>query len=182
MSISSFEFRRSPARGAWSSRAAAPAVRLRHGRGAGRRHATARQRTCFDAGQGGTLTPLMCVDKAPEDLDSFETLLEESRQLDQACDIVFVAALAGTDDARPTALEAEAPLQRLVESIKSGSIGGFIPLIAGSKFDARASLFRVSPLGAQILSTTHDVQLFQGRVSSIRHCAARKLAIAAVPA
>ncbi len=89
--------------------------------------ATARQRTGFDAGQGGTLTPLMCVDKAPEDLDSFETLLEESRQLDPAWDIVFVAALAGTDDARPTSLAAEAALQRMVEAIKSGSIGGFIP-------------------------------------------------------
>lgn len=89
--------------------------------------ATAQERARFDAGQGGTLTPVMCVDKAPEDLDSFETLLEESRQLDHAWDIVFVAALAGTDDARPTSLQAEAPLQRMVESIKSGSIGGFIP-------------------------------------------------------
>ena len=88
--------------------------------------ATAEQRTRFDAGQGGTLTPLMCVDKAPEDLDSFETLLEESRRLGHGWDIVFVAALAGTDDARPTSLEAEAPLQCMVESIKSGSIGGFI--------------------------------------------------------
>ncbi len=92
--------------------------------------ATAQERTRFEAGQGGTLTPLMCVDKAPEDLDSFETLLEESRQLDHAWDIVFVAALAGTDDARPTSLQAEAPLQRMVESIKSGSIDGFIPFDA----------------------------------------------------
>ncbi len=89
--------------------------------------ATVQERTRFDAGQGGTLTPLMCVDKAPEDLDSFEALLAESCELDHAWDIVFVAALAGTDDARPTSLDAEAPLQRMVESIKSGSIGGFIP-------------------------------------------------------
>ena len=89
--------------------------------------ATAHERTRFEAGQGGTLTPLMCVDKAPEDVASFEALLKESRQLDHAWDIVFVAALAGTDDARPTSREAEAPLQRMVESIKSGSIGGFIP-------------------------------------------------------
>lgn len=88
--------------------------------------ATAQQRTRFDAGQGGTLTPLMCVDKAPEDLDSFEALREESRQLGQGWDIVFVAALGGTDDARPTSLAAEAPLQRMVESIKSGSIGRFM--------------------------------------------------------
>ncbi|MEO5696746.1 MAG: ribonucleotide reductase subunit alpha [Burkholderiaceae bacterium] len=88
--------------------------------------ATAQERTRFEARQGGTLTPLMCVDKAPEDLASFETLLEESSQFDQAWDIVFVAALAGTDDARPSSLQAEAPLQRMVESIKSGRIDGFI--------------------------------------------------------
>ena len=89
--------------------------------------ATAEQRQRFDAGQGGTLTPLMFVDKAPEELASFETLLDESRQLDHAWDIVFVAALSGTDDVAPTSLQAEAPLQRMVESIKAGSIGGFIP-------------------------------------------------------
>lgn len=89
--------------------------------------ATAQQRTRFEAGQGGTLTPLMCVDKAPEDLATFDTLLEESRQFEHAWDIVFVAALAGTDAAPPTSAEAEAPLQRMVESIKSGDIGRFIP-------------------------------------------------------
>ncbi len=92
--------------------------------------ATTQERARFEAGRGGTLTPLMCVDKAPEDLASFDALLEESRRLDYAWDIVFVAALAGTDDARPTSLQAEAPLQRMVESIKSGSIGGFIPFDA----------------------------------------------------
>ena len=91
---------------------------------------TTQERARFEAGRGGTLTPLMCVDKAPEDLASFDALLEESRRLDHAWDIVFVAALAGTDDARPTSLQAEAPLQRMVESIKSGSIGSFIPFDA----------------------------------------------------
>lgn len=95
--------------------------------------ASAQQRTRFDAGQGGTLTPLMCVDKAPEDLASFDALLEESRQFDQTWHIVFVAALAGTDDARPSSLQAEAPLQRMVESIKSGSIGGFIAFDASGQ-------------------------------------------------
>jgi hypothetical protein len=88
--------------------------------------ATAQERTRFEAGQGGTLTPLMCVDKAPAELTSFDALLSESRQLDQAWDVVFVAALSGTHDEAPTSLRAEAPLQRMVESIKSGRIGGLI--------------------------------------------------------
>lgn len=89
--------------------------------------ATPEQRARFEAGEGGTLTPLMCVDKTPQELESFDALLEESREFDQAWDIVFVAALSGTGSLEPTAAQAEAPLQRMVDSIKSGSIGGFIP-------------------------------------------------------
>ena len=89
--------------------------------------ATAEQRARFESGQGGTLTPLMCVDKLPGELASFDALLEESRQLDQAWDMVFVAALPGSGGTSPTSQQAEAPLQRMVDSIKSGSIGGFIP-------------------------------------------------------
>lgn len=89
--------------------------------------ATPEQRARFEAGEGGTLTPLMCVDKTPQELASFDALLEESRAFDQAWDIVFVAALSGTGPLGPTSAQAEAPLQRMVDSIKSGSIDGFIP-------------------------------------------------------
>ncbi len=91
--------------------------------------ATAEQRARFEAGQGGTLTPLMCVDKLPGELASFDALLEESREF-EAWDMVFVAALPGSGGASPTSLQAEAPLQRMVDSIKSGRIGGFIPFDA----------------------------------------------------
>ena len=93
--------------------------------------ATPEQRVRFKAGQGGTLTPLMCVDKLPRELASFEALREESRHVDQAWDIVFVAALSGSGTTSPTSDEAAAPLQRMVDAIKSGSIGGLGP------FDAR---------------------------------------------
>ena len=71
--------------------------------------ATPDQRARFQAGQGGTLTPLMCVDKTPDELASFETLLAESRQVGSAWDIVFVAALSGIGKTSPTAAQAEAP-------------------------------------------------------------------------
>ena len=93
-------------------------------------HATAEQRARFEAGQGGTLTPLMCVDKLPSELASFDALLEESREFEQPWDMVFVAALPGSSGVSPTSAQAEAPLQRMVDSIKSGSIGGFIPFDA----------------------------------------------------
>lgn len=88
--------------------------------------ATPQQRAHFQAGQGGTLTPLMCVDKAPGELASFDALVAESRQLGHAWDIVFVAAMAGTIGLDPTGDQAEGPLQRMVESIRSGDIDSFI--------------------------------------------------------
>jgi len=92
--------------------------------------ATAEQRARFEAGHGGTLTPLMCVDKLPGELASFDALLEESREFEQAWDMVFVAALPGLGGVSPSSQQAEAPLQRMVDSIKSGRIGGFIPFDA----------------------------------------------------
>ena len=89
--------------------------------------ATPEQRARFQVGEGGTLTPLMCVDKSPDALPSFEVLFEESRQAGPSWDIVFVAALSGSAGRRPTSTDAEEPLQRMVESIKSGRIGNFIP-------------------------------------------------------
>ena len=89
--------------------------------------ATAEQRARFEAGEGGTLTPLMCVDKLPGELVSFEALVAEAGQFEQAWHIVFVAAMSGALGVSPTSQQAEAPLQRMVDAIKSGSIGAFIP-------------------------------------------------------
>jgi hypothetical protein len=100
--------------------------------------ATPEQRARFEVGQGGTLTPLMCVDKTPDELATFDALVAESREFERPWDIVFVAALSGSAGRGPTSAQAEAPLQRMVESIKSGSIGGFIP------FDGRGESVQFS--------------------------------------
>lgn len=89
--------------------------------------ATPAQHARFKAGQGGTLTPLMCVDKTPDEIVSFQTLIDQAREFGQPWDIVFVAAMAGRAGSCPTTAQAEAPLQRMVESIEAGDIGGFIP-------------------------------------------------------
>ena len=89
--------------------------------------ATPAQRARFEAGQGGTLAPLMCVDKPPAELASFDALLAEARQIGAAWDIVFVAALSGSAGQAPTPEQADAALQRMVEAIKAGQIGGYIP-------------------------------------------------------
>ena len=88
---------------------------------------TPEQRACFEAGQGGALTPLMSVDKTPEELGTFAALVEESRQFGHDWAIVFVASLAGRGGRAPTSEEADQSLKRMIESIKTGLFGSFIP-------------------------------------------------------
>ena len=88
---------------------------------------TPEQRVRFEAGQGGALTPLMSVDKAPEELGTFAALVEESRQFGHDWAIVFVASLSGRDGRAPTSKEADQSLQRMIESIKTGLLDSFIP-------------------------------------------------------
>ena len=92
--------------------------------------ATPAQRTRFAAGQGGTLTPLMCVDKLPDELVSFEALVQEAAQFvlpDQDWGLVFAAALSGSGYQAPSSEATEAALEHMVEAIKLGQIGGYIP-------------------------------------------------------
>ena len=88
---------------------------------------TPEQRARFEAGQGGALTPLMSVDKTPEELGTFAALVEESRRFGPDWAIVFVASLSGRDGRAPTSKEADQSLQRMIASIKAGSVGSFIP-------------------------------------------------------
>lgn len=85
--------------------------------------ATPAQRAAFAAGEGGALEPLMCVDKSPDELDGFGTLLEESRQFGRDWQFVFAAAM---DDAGSAA--AQGPLQRLVAAVAGGRFEGLLPL------------------------------------------------------
>jgi hypothetical protein len=85
------------------------------------------QRARFAAGQGGALTPLMCVDKTPDELSSFAALAEESRQFGQEWALVFASSLSGRGGSAPSSQDADAPLQRMVEAIKAGTLGQFIP-------------------------------------------------------
>jgi hypothetical protein len=88
---------------------------------------TPEQARRFAAGAGGVLVPLMCVDKTPDELTTFSTLVEESRLVGPDWAIVFVAGLAGRGGRAPTSKEAEGPLQSMVESIKAGAHQSFIP-------------------------------------------------------
>ena len=81
---------------------------------------TPEQAARFEAGQGGALVPLMCVDKTPQELVSFASLTEEASQFGQSWALVFVGGL-------PDGRDVEAQLQRMVEDIKAGALGQYLP-------------------------------------------------------
>jgi len=94
------------------------------------------QQASFAAGVGGELTPMMTVDKSPASLTTFEELSEEARQFGADWSIAFVASLSGRNGSAPTEVETSRSLDRMIEDIKRGMIGAFIP------FDRAGQLVR----------------------------------------
>ncbi|MEJ6007132.1 ribonucleotide reductase subunit alpha [Paucibacter sp. AS339] len=90
-------------------------------------NASPQQRADFEAGHGGELTPMMCVDKLPQDLANFEALAAEADRLTTNWQIVFATSLSGSPGQAPSTTEAEAALHQMVESIKAGRLDAFIP-------------------------------------------------------
>lgn len=83
---------------------------------------TAEQQRALDAGLGGVLEPLMCVDKSAAELVDFQALVGEAAQFGRDWQLVFAAAMDGRDSSA-----AEAPLQRMVESIRAGQVASYLP-------------------------------------------------------
>ncbi|MGQ0511952.1 MAG: ribonucleotide reductase subunit alpha [Betaproteobacteria bacterium] len=88
---------------------------------------TPAERARHAAGEGGALVPLMSVDKDPEELAAFSDLVRESQRFAADWSLVFVAGLAGRDGRKPSGEQADQALQRMIESVKTGSFGSFIP-------------------------------------------------------
>lgn len=79
-----------------------------------------------DASHSGTLTPVMCVDKQPNELGDFASLVEESCRTGQHWDIVFAAALGGSAGNFPTSEAAEQAMKKMIDAIQRGAIGNFL--------------------------------------------------------
>lgn len=88
---------------------------------------TPEQRARFEAGEGGALVPLMSVDKAPDDLENFAALVEESLEFGRDWVVVFVAALSGRGGIAPTGAASDQALARMTEAIKTGAFGSYMP-------------------------------------------------------
>jgi hypothetical protein len=82
--------------------------------------AVADEEASFHEGEGGTLTPVMCVDKVLDELGSFADLVEESNQISEDWQIVLVASLTGRNGVAPTPNGALEPLKLMVKTVETG--------------------------------------------------------------
>lgn len=89
---------------------------------------SADERARFEAGRGGALVPLCCVDKAPDELSDFASLVEEARDFVPTWAILFVAALSGRDGRPPADGEVDRALERMVDAIRGGRLDGLMPV------------------------------------------------------
>ena len=72
------------------------------------------------ADQHGTLDPVMCVDKLPEDIESFETLTVEADGISTDWDFLITVGLSGQGGLPPTEEEAEPFLNKMANDLSSG--------------------------------------------------------------
>ena len=100
--------------------------------------ATAEQKAAFEAGQGGALVPVACVDRTPEELASFAAFAAESEPFCPDWVIVFAAALSGRNGQAASSESAQGLLEQMVVAIKAGRIGNFLP------FDRRGDAIRLA--------------------------------------
>ena len=89
--------------------------------------ASAEQRAQYEAGEGGELAPLMCVDKPAAELASFDALCAEAARAGPPWAIVFTAALSGRNGQPPAAADIDAALQHMVDAVQAGRLEGMLP-------------------------------------------------------
>ena len=88
-------------------------------------NASTEQHQRFARGEGGTISPSLCVDKAPAEIANFNTLVAESAHTGQDWDIVFVGGLSGHGGIAPSSDEAAQPLRFMVNAINNGQVAQF---------------------------------------------------------
>ncbi|MDO9587177.1 MAG: ribonucleotide reductase subunit alpha [Brevundimonas sp.] len=88
-------------------------------------NATPEQRERYLSGGGGALAPLMCVDKAPQDITDFLALASEAKRAGPPWSVVFAASLSGQAGRPPDKARIDLALETMVEAVRDGRISGF---------------------------------------------------------
>lgn len=68
----------------------------------------------------GTINPVMCVDKLPEELTTFTNLIKEADNISSEWNMVLFAGLNGTDGKAPTTEDADPLLNRMANDVAMG--------------------------------------------------------------
>ena len=77
--------------------------------------------TKSEAGQpGGTLTPVMCVDKTPQEIPSFKSLIEEADSISESWDFIFVTTISGQAGQPPTSEDAAPHIKDMTDDLANG--------------------------------------------------------------
>lgn len=71
--------------------------------------------------QNGTISPVMCVDKLPEEIASFEALVKEADSVSKDWDFVICAGLSGQNGVTPTTEDADPYLNQMTNHLASGA-------------------------------------------------------------
>ncbi|SHE75594.1 hypothetical protein SAMN04487965_0583 [Microbulbifer donghaiensis] len=68
----------------------------------------------------GAITPVMCVDKLPEELSSFADFIAEADGIDTSWNMILIAGLNGENGQAPTTEEAEPLLNKMANDLMQG--------------------------------------------------------------
>lgn len=98
---------------------------------------SADERERFEQGQGGSLTPRMCVDRAVAELSDWPSLAADADEQSRDWRMVMVAALSGTADQAPKAEAIEQALNRMVMGVHQGQVQGVV------SFDRQGQAVRI---------------------------------------
>lgn len=74
----------------------------------------------IDTGTSGTITPVICVDKTPDEITTFEDFVAEADSINADWDMMFIAGLSGENNEMPTPEEADPVLNKMVNDLMSG--------------------------------------------------------------
>lgn len=70
--------------------------------------------------QRGTISPVMCVDKLPEELPSFAALVDEADSISRAWNFIIIAGLMGEGGKAPSSEEADPYLNQMANGLSMG--------------------------------------------------------------
>ncbi len=70
--------------------------------------------------QSGTISPVMCVDKLPEEMTSFKDFIKEADAINKDWNFIIIAGLNGTNGQTPTPEDAETHLNNMTKMLASG--------------------------------------------------------------